>query len=214
MGLEQPTLRAFTLEIDELAALVGLLNAKKLVGLDEALFRAFSEENLPRLVATLSEHKWIAPADRPGTWHFNEDLMLTLAVAVAPQIAVLARPLEHKKSIVFYLADGAITEIVVTADRAVVASLGNLDEMASQIVEFLRDARPAEVVVARVKGDGFDAGRRAKVDASGTLYAETPGLVPAEKSAWVPENVAALLRGAIADLQRGPRSPLRDGGPR
>jgi hypothetical protein len=196
-------MRAFTLEIDELAALVGFLNAKKLVGLDEELFRAFSEENLPRLVAKLNEHGWLRPAERPGTWHFNEDLMQTLAVAVAPQLAVMARSEPQKKSIVFYVADDAITEIVVTSDRAIVASLDGLDEMVAQVMEFLRDAWPAEIAVARVKLEGFDAGRRAKVDVSGTLSTKTPGLLPAEKNAWSAENVAAFIRGAIADLRAG-----------
>lgn len=196
-------MRAFTLEIDELAALVGFLNAKKLVGLDEGLFRAFSEENLPRLVAKLNEHGWIRPAERPGTWHFNEDLMQALAVAVAPQFAVLARSLAQEKSVVFYMADDEITEIVVTAEEAVVVSIDGLDEMVAQVIEFLRDAWPGELVVARVKGDGFDAGRRAQVDASGTLSSKTPGLLPAEKNAWSPETIAAFVRGAMADLRAG-----------
>ncbi|HZF51002.1 MAG TPA: hypothetical protein VE093_20220 [Polyangiaceae bacterium] len=196
-------MRAFTLEIDELAALVGFLNAKKLVGLDEGLFRAFSEENLPRLVARLNEHGWLRPAERPGTWHFNEDLMQALAVAVAPQVAVLARSLAQEKSVVFYLADDEITEIVVTAEEAVVVSIDGLDEMVAQVIEFLRDAWPGELVVARVKGDAFDAGRRAQVDASGTLSSKTPGLLPAEKNAWSPETIAAFVRGAMADLRAG-----------
>ncbi len=196
-------MRAFTLEIDELAALVGFLNAKKLVGLDEGLFRAFSEENIPRLVAKLNEHGWLRPAERPGTWHFNEDLMQALAVAVAPQLAVLARSLTQEKSVVFYLADDEITEIVVTAEEAVVVSIDGLDEMVAQGIEFLRDAWPGELVVARVKEDGFDAGRRAQVDASGTLSSKTPGLLPAEKNAWSPETVAAFVRGAMADLRAG-----------
>jgi hypothetical protein len=196
-------MRAFTLEIDELAALVGFLNAKKLVGLDESLFRAFSEENLPRLMAKLNEHGWLLPAERPGTWHINEELMQTLAVAVAPQLAVLARRAAQKKSIVFYLADDAITEIVVTADRAVVARIDGLDEMVSQVMEFLQDAWPSELAIARVKGDSFEAGRRANVDASGALTTTTPGLLPAEKNAWTSENVATFLRGAIADLRGG-----------
>jgi hypothetical protein len=196
-------MRAFTLEIDELAALVGFLNAKKLVGLDEGLFRAFSEENLPRLVAKLNEHGWLRPAERPGTWHFNEDLMQALAVAVAPQVAVLARSLAQEKSVVFYLADDEITEIVVTAEEAVVVSIDGLDEMVAQVIEFLRDAWPGELVVARVKGDAFDAGRRAQVDASGTLSSKTPGLLPAEKNAWSPETIAAFVRGAMADLRAG-----------
>jgi hypothetical protein len=194
-------MKAFSLEIDELAALVGFLNAKKLVGLDEALFRAFSEENLPRLVAKLTEHGWLAPAERPGTYHFNEELMQTLAVAVAPQFAVMARSLAQKKSIVFYLADDETTEIVVTEDRAVVARLGGLDELASQVIEFLRDAWPGEIVVARVKGEDLDAGRRATVDASGALSAKTPGLLPAEKNAWSAENVAAFVHGSMANLR-------------
>src|SRR5687768_14860087 len=111
-------MRAFTLEIDELAAVVGFLNARKLVGLDEKLFRAFSEENIPRLRAKLAEHGWLVPAERQGTWHINEDLMQTLAVAVAPELAVLARSEAQAKSIVFYIADDEITEIIVTDDRA------------------------------------------------------------------------------------------------
>ena len=203
MGLEHPTMRAFSLEIDELATLVGLLHAKKLVGLDEELFRAISEENLPRVMAKLNAHGWVRPAERPETWHFNEELMQTLAVAVAPQIAVLARLEAQGKSVVCYLADDAITEIVVTNHRAVVAKIDGLEEMAAQVTELLRNAWPGEIVVARVKGDGFDAGRRAKVDAAGTLSAKTPGLLPEEKNAWTEENVAAFIRGAIADLRAG-----------
>jgi hypothetical protein len=193
-------MRAFSLEIDELAALIGFLNAKKLVGLDESLFRAFSEENLPVLVAKLNAHGWLRPAERPETYHFNEDLMQTLAVAVAPELAVMARSLSKSKAIVFYLADDAITEVVVTNDRAVVAALDGLDEMVAEIMEFLRDAWPGEIAVARVKGETFDAGRRARVDAAGALTSNTLGLLPADKSAWSPENVAAFVRGAIADL--------------
>jgi hypothetical protein len=203
MGLKQPALRAYSLEIDELAALVGFLNAKKLVGLDEGLFRAFSEENLPRLVAKLNEHGWLRPAERPGTYHFKEDLMQALAVAVAPQFAVMARSLAQKKSIVFYLADDEITEVVVTDERAVVASLVGLDEMVTQVMEFLGGAWPGEIVVARVKGDELDAGRRATVDVSGALSSKTPGLLPAEKNAWSQESVAAFIRGAINDLGAG-----------
>jgi hypothetical protein len=196
-------MKAFSLERDELAALCGFLNAKKLVGLDESLFRVFSEENIPRLVAKLNEHGWIQPAERPETWHFNEDLLQTLTVAVAPQLALMARAELQGKSIVFYLADDAITEIVVTDERAVVARIDGVDEVVEQVMKFLRDARPGEIVVARVKGEGFDAGRRAKVDAAGTLRAKTAGLLPAEENAWTAENVAMFVRGAIAELRAG-----------
>jgi hypothetical protein len=201
MGLTQPTARAFSLEIDELAALCVFLNAKKLVGLDESLFRVSSEENLPQNVAKLSAHGWIRPAERQDTWHFNEDLMQALAVAVAPQVAVLARSEARKKSIVFYCADDAISEIVVTDERAVVASLTGVEEMASHVINFLQNALPAELAVARVKGEGFDAGRRAQIDASGQLRAKTPGLLPAETNAFHAQNVATFLRNAMADLR-------------
>lgn len=194
-------MKAYSLETDELAALCGFLNAKKLVGLDESLFRVFSEENIPRLVAKLNEHGWIEPAERPDTWHFNEDLMQTLAVAVAPQLALMARAELPRKSIVFYLADDETTEIIVTGERAVVVRIDGVDEMVAQVMEFLRDARPGEIAVARVKGEAFDAGRRANVDAAGTLRAKTPGLLPAEENAFSAENVAAFVRGAIAELR-------------
>ncbi|MDI3284392.1 hypothetical protein [Polyangium sp. 15x6] len=195
-------MKAYTLEIEELAALVGFLNAKKLVGLDESLFRVFSEENIPRLVAKLNEHGWLTPAERPNTYHFEEDLMQTLAVAVAPEFAVLARSEAQSKSIVFYLAGTEITEIVITADRAVVARIESLDEMSAQVTAFLQGAWPGEIAVARVKGEAFDAGRRATIDAQGTLTTKTPGLLPG--NTWSAENVAALLRGALAEL-RAPR---------
>ncbi|MDC3961045.1 hypothetical protein [Polyangium jinanense] len=195
-------MKAHTLEIEELAALVGFLNAKKLVGLDESLFRVFSEENLPRLVAKLNEHGWLTPAERPGTYHFKEDLMQALAVAVAPEFAVLARSEARAKSIVFYLAGSEITEIVLTADRAVVARIENLDEMAAQVVTFLQRTWPGEIAVARVKGESFDAGRRVTIDAQGTLTTKTPGLLPG--NTWSAENVTAFLHGALAEL-RAPR---------
>ncbi|HVK70309.1 MAG TPA: hypothetical protein VM694_37910 [Polyangium sp.] len=195
-------MKSFTLEIDELAALCGFLNAKKLVGLDEAIFRVFTEENLPRLVAKLNEHGWLTPAERPNTYHFEEDLMQALAVAVAPEVAVLARSEAQAKSIVFYLAGDEITEIVITADRAIVAQIPSMNEMAAQVMAFLQDAWPGEITVARVKGEAFDAGRRAKVDAQGTLTTKTPDLLPG--STWSVENVTAFLRGAMAEL-RAPR---------
>lgn len=199
-------MKAYSLEIDELAALIGFLNAKKLVGLDDALFRSFTEENLPRLVAKLTEHGWLRPAERPETYHFKEDLMQALTVAVAPQLVVMARSLARQKAIVFYLAGDAIIEIVVTGERAVVASIAGLDEMVAQLMEFLHGAWPGEIAVARVKGDGFDAGRRAKLDASGALSPSAPGLLPADKNAWSPENVAVFIRGAIAQLKNAAAS--------
>lgn len=201
MGLAQPGMRAYSLDIDELATLCNFLHAKKLVGLDESLFREFKEENLPLLVAKLQEHGWLRPAERPETYHFHEDLMQALAVAVAPQFAVMARSLAQRRAIVFYLADDAITEIVVTGERAVVASIPNIDEMAAQVIPFLQGAGPGEIAFARVKGDGFDAGRRAKIDASGALSSNTPGLLPADTNAFNGENVAAFFRGALAQLK-------------
>ncbi|MDI1447788.1 hypothetical protein [Polyangium sp. 6x1] len=195
-------MKSFTLEIEELATLAGFLNAKKLVGLDASLFSVFSEENLPRLVAKLNEHGWLTPAERPGTYHFNEDLMQALAVAVAPEFAVLARSEAQAKSIVFYLAGDEITEIVITADRAVVARIESQDEMVAQIMAFLQGAWPGEIAVARVKGEAFDAGRRAKIDAQGIMSTKTPGLLPGDT--WSAENVSAFLRGAMAEL-RAPR---------
>ncbi len=193
-------MKCFMLEIDELATLVGFLNARKLVGLDEGLFRVFTEENLPNLVAKLNTHGWIHPAERPGTWHLHEELMQTLAVAVAPKFAVLARSLAHETSIVFYGVEEEITEIVVTDEKAVVARLAGLSELVSEVMTFLRDRRPGEIGVARVKGETFDAGRRATVDADGTLRTKTAGLLPADENAWSAENVDFFVRGAMAEL--------------
>jgi hypothetical protein len=201
-------MKSFNLEIDELAAVVGFLNAKKLVGMDEKLFAAFSEENVPNLMAKLQQHGWMSPAERPDTWHINTDLMQTLAVAVAPDFAILARSNAKQKSIVFYLAKEEIVEIVVTDDRAVVANIPGMDELVSEVMKFLDRSWPAEIVVARVKvkGEGFDAGHKVIVDSRGTMSAKTPGLLPRSENDWNEQNVAAFVRGAIAELGVGVRS--------
>lgn len=195
-------MEAFSLVIDDLVTLCGLLHGKRLVGLDEAPFRVFSEENLPRLKAGLRARGWIRPADRPDTWHFNEDLMQALAVAVAPRFAVLARAPAERRSIVFYIAGADVTEVIFTGDRVVVAALSGVGELSDEAAKFLRDARPAEIVVARVNSrtDGFDAGRRAEIDASGVLCRKDQGGVVVEETPFSPESVEAFVRGSLEAL--------------
>jgi len=153
---------SFLLGIDELAAVVGFLNGNSLVGLDERLFAAFSEENLPLLMKTLEGHGMMLPGERKGTWHIQEDLMQTAAVAVAPQFAVLARSPLREGSVVFYLADKEITEIVV-GERVLLASLYDLGELCVESLRFFGGHLPAELLVARVKGESFDEGQRVEV---------------------------------------------------
>lgn len=174
---------SYVLETDELAGLVGFLNAKKLVGLDEGLFASFTEENLPRLVEKLKQHGWLKEADRPSAHHFNDALMQTLAVAVAPHFAVLVRSKSQGRSVVFYLADKEMVQVLITEQQAIVTNIKDLDQLAEQAVLFLNHAWPGEVGIARVKGEGFDAGRR--------MQAATP--VSAT-------DVAAFLRGAMVEL--------------
>ena len=189
---------SFTLEIDELAAVVGFLNAKKLVGMDEKLFAAFTEDNVPNLIAKLKQHGWMVPADRPDTWHIHPDLMQTMAVAVAPNFAILARSIARQKSTVFYLYKEDIVEIIVTAEHAVVVKIADMDVLVSQVMKFLDGSFPAEIGVAKVNLDRLEAGRRAAVDAQGKMSTKTPGLLPGPE--WKAENVASFVRGAMADL--------------
>ena len=198
-------MKSFTLEIDELAAVVGFLNATKLVGMDEKLFSAFSEENLARLMDKLKKNGWLTPGERPETWHINTDLMQTVAVAVAPQFAVLARSKAQPKSIVFYVAKSDVVEIVVTGERAVVAKLADTDELGSQAMKFLSPALPGEILVARVAGERFDAGHQAIIDERGTMSTNTPGLLPGGENAFNAENASSFVRNAMADLGAGPR---------
>ena len=176
-------MKIYKLEIDEFAALVGFLNAKSVVGLDEALFTSFTEENLPRIRAKLEAHGWLRPADRPSTYHFNEDLMQNLAVVIAPEFAVLVLSKPKGASILFYLAAKEIVEIIVTSEAVFVAKIVDIDELSAQAILFLKDSYPAEIGLARVKGEGFDAGKRMKA-----------------ASAVEAGEVAAFLRKTMAEL--------------
>lgn len=178
---------SWVLEIDELAGLVGFLNAKKLLGMDEALFRSFSEENLPRIVAKLEGHGYLTRAERPGTYHFDEDLMQALAVAVSPDFVVLSRSKARPKSLLFYVAGGEVTEVVVTDERAVVTKVFGIDDLGARAAQFLKDSWPAEVAVARVKNETFDAGKR---------------LIGEEERNG--EEIAVFVKGAIAELGKTP----------
>ena len=195
-------MKAFTLEIDDLAALCGFLHAKKLVGLSEKLFRSFPRDGMPAIKKRLHAHGWIRPAERPNTWHFNEDLMQTLAVAVAPELAVVAISRAAKKSIVFYIANNAITEIVIGKDRAVVASLPDVDALFAEVMKFL-DAFPGEIAVAHVAGNAFDAGHRVTVDERGNLSTISTSLLRAGQTRWSAEVVGTFIRGAMEALRKG-----------
>jgi len=195
------TMKSFTLEIDEFAAMIGFLNAPNLVGMDDNLFRSFSEADVNRLMAKLEKNGWLSPADRSDTWHLAEDLMQCLAVAIAPQFAVLARSKSQQKSILFYIASDEITEIVVTDKIVVVAQLDTLDELAVEVFEFLDGLRPCEIVVARVKADKFDSGHQAWIDTEGKMKTKTSNFFSVSQDQWNVENVSTFVRNAIADLK-------------
>ncbi len=196
-----PNMKTFTLTIDDLAALCGLLHAKSLVGLSEALFRSFPRDGMPAIKKRLHEHGWIHPAERPNTWHFNEDLMQTLAVAIAPDIAVLANSRAKQKSIVFYMAKDAITEIVVGKEHALVASLPDMNALVAEVMKFLDGSFPAEIAVARVKGEAFDKGHRVLIDERGELASKSTGLLASGQTMWSVESVGAFVHGAIGALR-------------
>lgn len=193
---------SFTLDIDEFAAMVGFLHAKSLVGMDKALFASFSEENLPRIMTKLRDHGWMQPADRPNTWHTNEDLFQTLTIAVAPHFAILGRSKAHSKSVLFYVADDDFVQIVVTNEQVVVTNIADEYALGACLVTFLESALPAEVVVAHVHGDTFDEGRVAVVDEHGTMHTSIRGLGPEVESPWNEDSIAEFVRDAMAELVR------------
>jgi len=200
---EKPTTMApFTLEIDEFAAMVGFLNAKKIVGMDERLFASFTEENLPRIMAKLEQHGFMQRADRPNTWHTNEDLIQTLTIAVAPHFAILARSKSRANSILFYVADKDFAQIVVTNDRVIVTSIQDANDVAACIVKFLDAAWPAEIVVARVRGEAFDAGRVALVDDHGAVHTTMRSLATDAELPWNEATIVMFVREAMGELIR------------
>ncbi len=193
---------SFTLEIDEFAALVGFLNAKKIVGMDERLFASFTETNLPRIMAKLQTHGFMTPADRPDTWHTNEDLIEALAVAVAPHFAVLGRSKASPKSILFYIADRDFVQIVVTNDNVVVTKIPDENALGACIATFLNAAFPAEIVVARIRGEAFDAGRVALVDERGTVHTSIRGPGSESELPWNEGSIATFVHEAMGELLR------------
>jgi hypothetical protein len=191
---------SFTLDIDEFAAMVGFLNAKKIVGMDERLFASFTEMNLPNTMAKLHAHGFMKPADRPDTWHTNEDLLETLAIAVAPHFAVLGRSKAQPKSILFYIADQDFVQIVVTTHQVIVTKIPDENALAATLATFLNAAFPAEIVVARVHGEAFDAGRVALVDEHGTVHTTIRSLGPEAALPWKEATIASFVREAMGEL--------------
>jgi len=208
---------SFTLDIDEFAAMVGFLNAKKVVGMDERLFGVLSSEtNLPRILNKLKEHGWMTPADRPNTWHTNEDLVETLAVAVAPHFAILGRSKSKPKSILFYVADRDFearetdneavkrdfVQIVVTTDQVVVTNIADELALGRSLVTFLEASFPAEIVVAQVRGQAFAAGRVAIIDETGTMQTSVRSLGADSEFPWNEASIAEFVREAMGELVR------------
>jgi hypothetical protein len=206
---KRTTMKTFTLDIDDLAALCGLLHAKKLVGLSEELFQSFPRDGMPAIKKRLHEHGWIQPAERPDTWHFQEDLMQALAVAVAPDLAILAASRSEKKSIVFYMAKHEITEIVIGQTQAFVASLPDVKALVTDTMTFLEGSLPAEIIVAHVTGDAFDAGHSLLVDERKQLSTKPANLLTAGESTWSADTVHVFVEGAIATF-RAPRAHGQD----
>jgi hypothetical protein len=191
---------SFTLEIDEFAAMVGFLNAKTIVGMDERLFASFTEANLPGIMAKLHAHGWMQPADRPDTWHTNEDLLQTLTIAVAPHFAILGRSKSQPRSILFYVARKDFVQILVTSDRVTVTNLKDENELGTCAVTFLDGAWPAEIVVARVRGEAFDAGRVALIDERGAVHTTIRSLSPEAELPWNEGTIARFVHEAMAEL--------------
>lgn len=196
------SMASFTLDIDEFAAMVGFLNAKKIVGMDERLFTSFSEENLPSIMDKLHQHGWMQPADRPNTWHTNEDLVETLAIAVAPHFAILGRSKAQPKSILFYAADKDFVQIVVTNDQIIVTNIADERVLGTCLASFLDDAFPAEIVVARVRGETFDGGRVAVVDEHGSIHTSIRSLGPDAEFPWNAATITEFVHEAMGELVR------------
>lgn len=194
--------QSFTLEIDEFAALVGFLEAKKIVGMDERLFASFTETNLPRIMAKLQAHGFMTPADRPDTWHTNEDLIEALTIAVAPHFAVLGRSKAFPKSILFYIADQDFVQIVVTTDHVIVTKIPDEKTLGACVATFLNAAFPAEIVVARIRGEVFDAGRVAIVDEHGTVHTSIRGPGSESEMPWNEATIASFVHDAMGELVR------------
>lgn len=209
---------SFTLDIDEFATMVGFLNAKKIVGMDERLFNVLSSEtNLPRMLNKLKEHGWMTPADRPNTWHTNEDLVEALAVAVAPTFAILGRSKTKPKSLLFYVADRAFdaeneaqpenpprdcVQIVVTSDQVVVTNIADELALGKSLMTFLEASFPAEIVVAQVRGQSFAAGRVAVIDEHGTMQTSVRKLGIDTELPWNEASIAEFVREAMGELVR------------
>jgi hypothetical protein len=196
-------MKSYKLEHDEFAALVRFLNAKSLIGMDDKLFPDISERDLERILQKLQRNGWLVPADRPGTWHVNEDLMESLAVTVAPEFVGMARPRDRSKSILFYLKSDQVTVVVVTDQHIVLADLDTLEEMAKQVVEFLDSVRPAELIVARVENESLASASRVIVDEKGALTAEPAELLAGDQNQWNTKTMLEFIKAALADLKSG-----------
>ena len=106
------------LESEELAWLLNALHAKAVVGLDDpSLFpgeRQIRDATWDVGLKKLQEHKWVVPAQGPGQWRMNDDLMWLVAVVADPEfvlVTIRSRSKSEQTVVLHYLADKTIVQL-------------------------------------------------------------------------------------------------------
>lgn len=195
-------MRVFTLDIDEFATVLGFLDARLPPGMSEESVRAPDRQVVADAMAKLRAHGWMSPGDRPETWHFNAELLHTLAVSTSPEHVVLVRSFSQRRSALFYFAGEEMVELVASPERVMVIRLDTFERLVQHVVAFLGDALPGEVLVAGVRGATLTRGHCANIDLHGTMTTTTRRTTPVVVVTWGTEPVGAFLRDALAELRR------------
>jgi hypothetical protein len=156
-------MKHFKLTVLEFRALANFLNATHIPGLAVEIGQITEDEYFLAL-NSLQKHHLLTPGERKGTWHFDEDLLLLMTTVVSPEYIVLAQDISDHKSILFYMFQKSITEIVVTDEYVLIAGHTNTQQIAEQVIQFLADSKKSQIAIAKVTGNKLTDGRRLQVE--------------------------------------------------
>jgi len=180
----------FKLTILEFRALAVFMNASTIPGLALKI-GGFEESEYELVKSELQKHGLLIPAERKSTWHIEETLMLAMTAVVNPEFVVMVRDLPRKASILFYILDDLVTEIVVTAQHVGVSECSGLKAIAEHALQFLDGSSFGQVAVAHVQDSRLEGGAHIEIKENTIALSSTVTTVRS------PQAVECFIRNTI-----------------
>ncbi len=134
----------------EFRAVAVFLNATDIPGLAMEI-GGFEDTDYAFALSKLQKNGLMVSGERKNTWHIDETLILAMTAVVAPNHVVMVRDVPRKRSILFFILDNQITEVVVSDKYVGVAEHFGLSDIATQSLKFLEGCQLGQVAVASVQ---------------------------------------------------------------